>query len=76
MTQNLRLPPGHEWLKDIFTTEEICSLTAFYEDDGTFMCIGFIGPGGKTTQFAEPEKAQAIGTLEATYRSELEEMNL
>ena len=69
------LPDGYEWLNDVFTKEELKSLRAFYEDDGTFMCIGFIGPGGKTTQFAEPDKADAIKRMEAAYRDELIEIS-
>ena len=67
------IPEGYEWLQDVFTKEELNSLRAFYEDDGTFMCIGFIGPNGKTTQFAEPSKAKAIGMMEQAYLLELYE---
>jgi hypothetical protein len=70
---NKPIPTGYEWLQDVFTEEELNSLRAFYEDDGTFMCIGFIGPDGKTTQFAEPNKANAIDMLEKDYLLELYE---
>ncbi len=68
------IPTGYEWLQDVFTEEELNSLGANYNNDGTFDCIGFIGPGGKITQFAEPDKADAIKCMEAAYRDELIEI--
>ena len=67
------IPVGYEWLKDVFTEEELNSLGAIFNNDGTFDCIGFIGPDGKVTQFAEPDKAQAIERMEADYINELME---
>ncbi len=69
------IPAGYEWLKDVFTEEELNSLGAIYNYDGTFDCIAFIGPGGEITQFAEPDKAQAIKRMEAAYRDELIEIS-
>lgn len=67
-----RIPFGYEWLKEVFTVEEINSLRVFYnDDDGTFACVGFEGSNGKVTQFAEPAKARAIELLEEACRREL-----
>jgi hypothetical protein len=72
LLQSDRIPPGYEWLKEVFTDEEINSLCAFYnDDDGTFSCIGFKGSNGKVMQFAEPIKARAIELLERDFRREL-----
>lgn len=66
-----RIPSGYEWLKEVFTTEEINSLCAVYNDDGTFAYIGFRNPNGKVMQPAEPAKARVIELLEKDFRREL-----
>ena len=71
------LPTDYEWLKDVFTDEEIASLEAFYQHEtGLFQCIGFVGETGMISQFAEPAKAQAIARLEKEYREDLKEYEI
>ena len=74
MADPTTIPIAYEWLKDVFTDEEISSLQAFYEHEtDLFRCIGFIGESGKVSQFAEPAKALAIARLEKDYRQDLKE---
>lgn len=56
----------------VFSTDELDSLVAgFGFEDGSFIGIGFFGPGGKFCKFANPEKAKAVGVLEEQYRDEM-----
>lgn len=67
------LPSGYEWLRDVFSDEEIASLTAVYSfETGEFECLGFWNEFGRVSQFAEPEKAEALARLEEDYRKELD----
>ena len=67
------IPSGYEWLKDVFTDKEIASITAVYSyETGKFECLGFWNEHGRVSQFAEPEKAEALARLEEAYREELE----
>ncbi len=62
------IPKEYEWLKDIFTSDELDSLEAFFnEDTSEFVGIGFIGPGGLFTRFSELDKIRAIDLLEKDY---------
>ena len=57
---------------DVFSDEEIEALEAFFDHETReFLFIGFIGPGGKMTEFAESEKAAALEILNVQYRLEL-----
>jgi len=61
---------------DIFSDEELESLRAFYDvDTGGFEFLGFVGLGGKVTQFADPIKAEALAIIEEAYREELKTRN-
>lgn len=73
-----------DYFKQTFTSEELDALklldedanelTAFYQyETGNFDCIGFIGPGGKVTKFAEVDKYKALLILENKIRKELKQ---
>jgi len=50
---------------DAFTDEELAGLQAWYHDNsGLFQCVGFIGPGGKVTRYADPVRAAALEVLD------------
>lgn len=40
-----------------------------------FVGMGFIGPGGEFTKFADPEKANALRVLECAYLRQVQEIN-
>ena len=56
---------------DVLTDEEIQALRAYWRDN-VFIGIGYDGPGGGMTQWAEPEKMAALTVLEAAYAIEAE----
>jgi hypothetical protein len=60
---------------DLFTDEEVASLTAFYDGDTSeFLGIGFINEYGKWSKFANKEKTDAIAVLDEEYQKELGEI--
>lgn len=59
---------------DVFTDEEVATLTAFYDDDTSkFLGIGFINKYGKWSKFANKNKSDAIAVLDGELRKELGE---
>lgn len=54
---------------DALTDEEIQALRAYWRDH-VFIGLGYDGPGGGMTQWAEPEKMAALSVLEAAYAKE------
>lgn len=56
----------------VFTDEELLGLSAYYEQEtNLFWGIGFIGPGGKVTKYANPDKYAAMMVMEDEIRKEL-----
>lgn len=71
-----------EAIRQAFTTEEKAAmelladdadiLEVYFQDTtGEFDCIGFVGPGGKVTKFANLDKYNALLVLENRVRREL-----
>lgn len=71
-----------ETIRQTFTTEEKAAmelladdaknLEAYFQDTtGDFDCIGFVGPGGKVTKYANLDKYNALLVLEERIRREL-----
>lgn len=59
------LPPNVKEALAVFTEEELGELKAFInQETGNFDCIGFVGPGGKVTKYANVEKYKALIILE------------
>ncbi len=61
----LSAPPAVQESYAVFSPDEREGLAAYYFDsDGEFNCLGFEGPDGKVTQYADPERAYALRVLE------------
>lgn len=66
------LPPDTIAALDSLTDNEIAMLTPwYYEGTGEFWCIGFVGPGGKVTKWADKKRAMALTQLERQIKLEL-----
>lgn len=71
-----------EAIKQTFSVEEMEALKllekdaeilkAYYQyETGEFDCIGFVGPGGVVTKYAEIDKYNALLVLESRIKKEL-----
>ena len=53
-----------------FTPGELGDLRAFWNEDGTFWGIGFVGPGGKACRYGDKLRREACDVLEKQYLEE------
>ena len=68
-------PNGWEWLRDVFTDEEIASLTAIYSyETGKFEGVGFVNIYGKFCSPVETDKLEALERMEQDYRNALKQV--
>jgi len=56
---------------DMLTDDEIAELTIWYDErTSEFAYVGFVGPGGKVTKWADERRALAIAQMEKQMRWE------